>query len=121
MAKRQKTVKTDGLGPLEIKKVRAALRLVWQRSHARRLVIQRCTGKDGFEYCEKCGECTPNLKVDHIIACGDVDGGFLDRLFCPSKRLQGLCKPCHDLKTSRERGRKDTGGKRQKKLSFMEN
>lgn len=105
MAKRAKLEKTDGLGPLEVKKIRTAIRLVWHRSHARALVVKRCTGKDGFLYCEKCDKKTPQLKVDHIKTVGEVDGGFIARLFCPSKGLQGLCKKCHDLKTKAERQR----------------
>lgn len=98
--------KTDGLGPLEIKKIRTAVRLVWHRSYARSLVVKRCTGKDGFARCEKCGKRTPALKIDHIVAAGDLDGGYLKRMFCPSKELQGLCKPCHDPKTKAERALK---------------
>ncbi len=93
----------DGLGPLEAKKIRTAIRLVWHRSHARKLVVKRCTRKNGFAYCEKCSKKTPALKIDHIRKVGDVDGGFLSRLFCPSKLLQGLCKLCHDAKTKQER------------------
>jgi hypothetical protein len=95
--------KTDGLGPYEVKKIRAALRLVWHRSYARRLVVLRCTGTDGFARCEQCGKRTPALKIDHIKNVGEVDEGFIYRLFVPSKQLQGLCKPCHDAKTKRER------------------
>lgn len=95
---------TDGLGPLEVKKIRGALRLVWQRSHARRVVIKRCTDHKGWTYCEKCHKRTPALKVDHLVACGDVlDGGYIDRMFTPSRNLQGLCKICHDAKTKQER------------------
>lgn len=101
--KKIKVVKTDGLGPYEIKKIRAAIRLVWHRSHARKLVVIRCTGKDGFARCEKCSKRTPSLKVDHIEKVGDVDEGFITRLFVSSKRLQGLCKKCHDVKTKLER------------------
>lgn len=120
MAKRQKLAKTDGLGPYEIKKIREAIRLVWHRSHARKLVVVRCTRKDGFEYCEKCKQKTPHLKIDHIEKVGDVDEGFIKRLFIPSKGLQGLCKACHDLKTSIERVSKDIGGKRKRKPSFFD-
>lgn len=109
MGKKIKLQKTDGLGPLEIKKIRTALRLVWHRSHARKLVVNRCTGKGGFAYCEKCKKRTPALKVDHIKNVGDLDSGFIHRLFIPSKFLQGLCKPCHDLKTKVERTEKKWG------------
>lgn len=103
MAKRVKIEKTDGLGPLETKKIRAALRLVWHRSYARKLVVGRCMGFDGFPRCEKCGKKTAQLKIDHIQTVGGVDSGFLNRLFCPSSGLQGLCKACHDGKTREER------------------
>jgi hypothetical protein len=105
MAKKLKVQKTDGLGPLEVKKIRTALRLVWHRSYARKLVVIRCTGKDGYPYCERCKKRCPALKVDHIVNVGDVDSGFIERLFCSSNSLQGLCKLCHDVKTKGERKR----------------
>lgn len=101
--KKQKLQKTDGLGPLEIKRIRSAVRLVWHRSHARALVVKRCTGKDGFTYCEDCTKRTPKLRIDHIRAVGDVDEGFITRMFVSSKLLRGLCKECHDGKTKLER------------------
>ena len=100
---KKKLVGTDGLGPLEVKKIRTALRLVWHRSYARKLVVLRCTGKDGYSYCELCTERTPKLKVDHIKPVGQVDSGFVKRLFCPSIQLMGMCKECHDAKTKQER------------------
>jgi hypothetical protein len=120
MPKRQKLKPTDGLGPLEVKKIRTAIRLVWHRCHARKLVVKRCTGKDGFTYCEKCDRRTPSLKIDHIERVGDVDEGFIARLFVPSNRLQGLCKDCHDLKTAIERGTKDTGKRKRRKPTFWD-
>ena len=99
-------IKTDGLGPHEIKKIRNALRLVWHRSYARSLVVKRCIGKHGFYVCELCKKKTPQLKIDHIDKVGEVDSGFILRLFCPSTKLQGLCKVCHNLKTKQERAKK---------------
>lgn len=96
-------MKCDGLGAHEIKKIRSAIRLVWHRSHARRLVVIRCTGKDGFFRCELCAKKTPQIKIDHIRRVGDVDDGFIARLFCPSNELQGLCVSCHNEKTKAER------------------
>lgn len=107
---KKKSPKTDGLGPLEISKIRSALRLVWQRSFARSLVVKRCTGKDGYTYCEKCRERCPKLKVDHIERCGDVlEPGYVLRLMVPSQKLQGLCKECHDLKTKLENSQQKWG------------
>lgn len=100
---KKKIDKTDGIGPHEIKKIRQAIRLVWHRSHARKIAVTRATGKDGFYRCEKCAKKTPQLKVDHINLVGDVDEGFINRLFCPSTGLQSLCKKCHDTKTKEER------------------
>lgn len=103
---KKKTKKTDGLGPYEKKKLRTAIRLVWHRSYARKLVVDRCTDKQGFMRCEICQKRTPKFKVDHIKAAGEVDAGFIRRMFCSSKRLQGLCKKCHDTKTKAERSAK---------------
>lgn len=100
---KKKAQKTDGLGPREIKQIRAAIRLVWQRSLARKLVVLRCTDKDGFMFCEKCGKRVPKIFVNHIDTVGDVDEGFIERMFCPSMFLEGLCKPCHDPITKLER------------------
>lgn len=100
---REKLKPTDGLGPLEIKKIRTAIRLVWQRSHARKLVVKRCQDKEGYFWCENCHEMTPMLKVDHIVQVGDLDDGFVPRMFCPSSGLQGLCAECHKEKTKQER------------------
>lgn len=96
--------KVDGLGPKDIKNLRSAIRLVWQRSHVRKLVVNRCTGKDGFAHCEKCKKKTPALKIDHINKVGDLLApGYILRMFTPSVNLQGLCKKCHDEKTKLER------------------
>lgn len=100
---------SDGMGAHEISKIRSALRQVWQRSLARRLVVKRCErkkDKDIFYECEECEREVPQIKIDHIVQVGDLDEGFLQRLFCPSAGLQGLCKKCHDEKTKAERAEK---------------
>lgn len=102
--KAKKLKPTDGLGPKEVRAIRDALRLVWQRSHAWRLVKKRCLDKDGFPVCEKCNKRTPKIHVDHKRACGSpLDPGYLERLMVPSKQLQGLCGDCHSPKTQKER------------------
>lgn len=107
---RKKTEKTDGLGPHEIKKIRNALRAVWRYSHARTLVVKRCLGKGGYSHCEKCKKRAPKVFIDHIATCGAVDEGYIERLFCPSSALQGLCKMCHGIKT-KEDNKKTKAGK----------
>lgn len=102
-ATKKRVEKIDGLGPYEKKKIRQALRMVWHRSHARKLCVNRAIGADGFPVCEKCGRKNPGNKIDHIDAVGEVDKGFIERLFVPSKFLQALCNECHKLKTKLER------------------
>lgn len=95
---------TDGLGPKEISKIRSALRQVWQRSKAWKVVKQRCTSIYGWLHCEKCQEKVPQIFVDHIEKCGTpLDPGYIERLMVPSSKLQGLCKKCHNAKTKQER------------------
>lgn len=103
MSKKCKIEKIDGLSPEDIRKIRAAIRQVWQWSYPRRLCLARCLGGDGFPRCEKCRKKVPKVYPDHITPVGDVDAGFILRLFCSSKHLQGLCKKCHDAKTREER------------------
>lgn len=102
-SKKRKLQKCDGLGAYEVEKIRKAMRVVWQRSHARKLAVLRSTGEDGFSYCELCKVMTPKIKIDHIEACGVVDAGFIERLFCPSSGLQAICNECHNKKTKEDR------------------
>ncbi len=99
----KKVARTDGLGAFEVAKIRSAIRQVWHRSHARKLCAKRCTGEDGYSFCEKCKQRAPKIFIDHIVAVGDLDGGFISRLFCASSGLMGLCKSCHAEKTAKER------------------
>lgn len=107
MAKKAKkrVEKIDGISPELNAKIRNAVRQIWHRSYARKLVVDRCTGFDGYTYCEDCAERCPKLKIDHINNVGAVDEGFLKRMFVPSKYLRGLCDPCHKIKTKEERAR----------------
>ena len=98
MAKK-KAPPIDGMSPALRAKIRSAIRQVWSRSHARKLVIARCTNENGFLSCEECLEIVPRIQVDHTIAVGDIFDGGIDRMFVPSKDLQGLCKTCHSIKT----------------------
>lgn len=101
--KKVKTEKVDGLSPGDVAKIRSAIRQVWSWSYPRRLCIQRATGKDGFPRCEKCRKKVPKVHPDHILPVGEVDAGFIRRLFCPSTELQALCGKCHGQKTRSER------------------
>jgi 5-methylcytosine-specific restriction endonuclease McrA len=101
--KKEKQKPIDGYGPIEKKKIRIALRLIWQRSKQWKIVKDRCTDNEGYFKCEKCGKRVPKIKVDHRVPIGDIDDpGFLERLMVPSSELDGLCDPCHDPKTKKD-------------------
>jgi hypothetical protein len=104
---KNKLQNVDGLGPSDIEKIRNAIRQVWHWSHAKKLCIKRCTDKNGFGHCEKCKKKVPKIYADHITQVGEVDAGFIFRMFVPSIGLQGLCKKCHTKKTNEERKRQN--------------
>jgi hypothetical protein len=87
--KRQKLKPTDGFGPKEMKRVRQTVRQVWHQCHARKLVVNRCTDEKGWQWCERCKKKTPKITVDHIEPVGEVDSGFLKRMFVPSRKIDG--------------------------------
>ena len=103
----------DGLSPKDIARIRSAIRKVWLWSLPRKLCIRRCTDEQGFLRCEQCKERVPKLQVDHRIPVGDVDSGFISRLFCPSSGLTGLCAQCHRERTALQRNQ--AKGKRNEK------
>ena len=102
MAKKVKKI-VDGLSPKDIEKIRRAIRQVWSWSYPRRLCLKRALQADGFSVCELCKKTVPKVYADHLENVGDVDAGFIERLFCPSNQLQAICKKCHDVKTRAER------------------
>ena len=108
MAKKKFALQDGGFGPREIENLMRAIRQVWMRGLSRRLVIKRCTGEDGFLKCEMCKKVTPSIIVDHIDTVGKYENGTIniDRLFCPSSKLRGLCRPCNRERTAKERAKK---------------
>ena len=96
--------------------IRSALRGAWGRypvKHQVKLANRKTVKgkKHRFEY--NCVHCNgwfqdKDTQVDHIIGAGSLKRyedlpGFVERLFCESKNLQVLCKPCHQIKTNHER------------------
>ena len=70
------------------------------------------TGKLAMHY--KCAKCKKHfvavdVQVDHIHPVVDPKVGFIgwdsfiDRIFCEIENLQVLCKPCHKVKTEKEK------------------
>lgn len=109
--------KVDGLGPHLESKIRSALREVWHRSEARKLVVARVALPNGYSRCEDpaCkGKRYPKVYIDHVVNVGAVDEGFIKRMFVPSTELQALCKKHHDDKTKAERASKSKTPKRKK-------
>ena len=72
--------------------------------------INEASGRVAKHYeCKKCKQLftSTNVTVDHIVPVVGPEGFvswdmFIERLFCPIKNLQCLCKPCHALKTKKE-------------------
>lgn len=116
MAKRKKKVKTekvDGLCPEDLARIRTAVRQVWTWSVQWRKAKARNIGKDGFPRCELCKKKVPKTYVDHMVSVGEVDSGFIERMFVSSIYLQNLCKDCHGVKT-----RKDNANLKANRLDF---
>lgn len=117
--KKEKAKAIDGFGSVEMTKLRNAIRQVWQRSKAWKIVKDRCMNDEGYPVCEKCNTQVPKIKVDHIIPIGDMlEPGFLERLMVPSSELQGLCDPCHKPKTKKDNA--ETKTKKQKRKELKE-
>lgn len=85
-------------------RMRKVLREVWhQRSWQKKAALKRAADSEGFQVCELCNRRAPKVHVDHMVACGQPDAGFLQRLFIPPENLKVLCVPCHADKTWSER------------------
>lgn len=63
--------------------------------------------------CSECHGWFPQTKVerDHVIPCGPLQSfddlpRFVERMFCDVEGYAILCKPCHVVKTNRERSEK---------------
>lgn len=115
--KKEKAKPIDGLGSVELMKLRNAMRQVWQRSKQWKEVKKRCTDSEGYYRCELCNERVPKIKVDHIVAIGDMlESGFIERLMVPSTGLQGICDQCHKEKTKLDNAK--TRAKKKEKINL---
>lgn len=94
----------DGFTQKDKAYVADACRRIWGWSRAKALCLERAEGPNGLPICEneKCLKEVQKVQVDHITPAGTVDNGYLDRLFCPSSKLQALCKRCHKRKTKHD-------------------
>lgn len=70
------------------------------------------TGRVAQHYaCAVCKEDFPQkeMDVDHILPVVDPKKGFknwdtyIERLFCKKENLQAICRPCHKIKTAKEK------------------
>lgn len=95
-----------GIGSIEKAAIRSAIRLVWQRtSKAREICKKRAFIEKGMYRCEICSDVVGDIKIDHNVEVGDLDSGYLERLWCPSSELTAMCAKCHNEKTKEERKR----------------
>ena len=92
----------------------------WMKNHLRRMffsywertkALQAARVGRGLYWCAACSAVSKieGHHIDHIEPVVDPKIGFVDwdvyitRLFCKAANLQLLCKPCHTLKTEKER------------------
>lgn len=97
---------------------------VAMRCRSDKKLVNLQTGKENMtSKCESCDTLIfeKQLKVDHIDPIAPVEGWghttrflginwneYLSRMFVEADGLQGICKPCHDIKTKEEnKNRKD--------------
>jgi len=126
MPKKNKKINRN-ITPKERNLIKGALRRVFARSDLHRQVVDRTRVdyKDlmrprvkKWSKCEQCKLFTPTyqITVDHIDPIIPTDNAFenmlvddvINRLWCNITNLQGLCEPCHDQKTAKERVERKT-------------
>lgn len=95
--------KFDGYNPYIKQQIRNAIREIWRNSAAWKIAKNRVLQPDGMSRCEECNNLFAKTAIDHIIACGELDSGFIDRMFVPSIGLKSLCGECHSIKSSEDR------------------
>lgn len=102
--------------------IKGAMRRAFARSELHEAVITRITVDHSdprnprcknWGYCELCGVVQPRWKiqVDHIQPVVPIDSHFeymsldeaANRMWCDPGNLQGICEPCHDVKTASEK------------------
>lgn len=127
--------KTENIKSKIVNKIRS----VWRYSNLRKQIRKRCevdqhyylelprkikgkikTIKVKFSYyrCEKCRKLTDHVDIDHKIPAVDPVLGwqgydiFIERLFCNSDNLWGLCLICHGKKTTKENSKRKSSKKK---------
>jgi 5-methylcytosine-specific restriction endonuclease McrA len=115
--------------------IKGALRRVFSRSDLRKAVLEEIQVSytdperprvKRWSICALCDEYTPTYKiqVDHINPIIPLDKTLEDitfdqltnNIWCDINNLQGICKTCHDKKTSSERKIR-TANKKEKKAN----
>ena len=96
--------------------IKAALRLLWLRSRERAAALKR----DDYT-CQKCNRKQSRAKDKHVyieehhldgVKWQEIIDYIRDNLLVDPKRLQTLCKECHETETEQGRDRLSTPGKR---------
>ena len=117
-----KVISNNRISNKEANLIKGAIRRVFSRSELRREVVTRCIDKDHVDSsrprvktwckCDSCGThiAKSDVEVDHIIPVIPLDKSLLEitwdelvnRIWCDSSNLQGICENCHKCKTKEE-------------------
>lgn len=97
----------------DIRKLISKSREVWRQSQNYQQAKKGCKIplRTGWFKCNMCGRDTEKIQIDHVMPIGvepDKLGQFgvwLDRVFCSTTNLQGLCSDCHKIKGKEDRKR----------------
>ena len=103
-------------------------RYLWSRWEEKGEVLKRCKIKEDIGHykngniktkvrykCEKCSVVVDSVEVDHIEPAIDTAKGwegfdvYLSRLLVGADKLQALCIPCHQAKSSKENAKRKEG------------
>jgi len=87
--------------------------------------VRKVVEGERFKYIYPCAECEEwfqdkEVQVDHIVGAGSLNEysdlpRFVERLFCEPDNLQILCKPCHLIKTKKEKEQRDADKRKSSK------
>src|SRR5271165_6595284 len=96
------SIPPQNMTPKEVATLKGHARQIFFRSQLRKQVMDNAKTEENTYTCALCQQQFKQneVQVDHIIPLGQFTNWslWLNRLFCPIKNLQVLCKSCHSEK-----------------------